>query len=160
MGDSPRLRHAVRVLLLDEEDRVLLLHSIDPQSGRAFWFPPGGGNEGNEDERAAAMREVAEETGLADVELGPEVWRRRHVLEWRGTTWDQRERWLLARVEAFVVTREQLTEEEHEDIGEARWWTLGELAATPDALVPRDLARLLAALVDDGPPREPVEIGA
>jgi 8-oxo-dGTP pyrophosphatase MutT (NUDIX family) len=86
---------------LDAVDRVLLLRAERPEDGRAFWFPPGGGVEEGEDVWSAAGREVGEETGLAEFELGPEVWRRRHVFEWRGERWDQRERWFLARVDHF-----------------------------------------------------------
>lgn len=68
MSDAPRLRHAVRVLLLDERDRVLLFRGEEPDTGRAFWFPAGGGLEEGEDVQSAAVREVTEETGLADVD--------------------------------------------------------------------------------------------
>jgi 8-oxo-dGTP pyrophosphatase MutT (NUDIX family) len=142
------VRHAVRVLLIDEDERVLLVRSVDPATGLAFWFPPGGGLEGDEDAREAAVREVFEETGLADLVLGPEVWQRRHAFTWRGVCYDQSERWFVARVRSFVPGREQLTEEEAEDITEARWWTVGELAATADRLVPDDLAPRLTDLLD------------
>jgi 8-oxo-dGTP pyrophosphatase MutT (NUDIX family) len=92
MSTAPQMRHAVRVLLLDDRDRVLLFRSEQPETATPFWFPAGGGLEDGEDARAAAVREVAEETGLVDVELGPEVWHRRHVFSWHGVLWDQRER--------------------------------------------------------------------
>src|SRR4051794_7480908 len=103
-------RYAVRVLLLDERDRVLLFRARRPETGRAFWFPAGGGLEEGEDVHAAAVRELAEETGLRDVPLGPEVWRRRHVFTWRGVEYDQRERWFLARVAHFEPDRRPLVE--------------------------------------------------
>ena len=71
MGGAPWIRHAVRVLLLDEQERVLLLRGVRPETGTAFWFPAGGRLEDGEDARSAAVREVAEETGLADVPLVP-----------------------------------------------------------------------------------------
>jgi hypothetical protein len=54
VSDAPRLRHAVRVLLLDERDRVLLFRGEEPDTGRAFWFPAGGGVEEGEDVQSAA----------------------------------------------------------------------------------------------------------
>jgi 8-oxo-dGTP pyrophosphatase MutT (NUDIX family) len=159
MSDAPRLRHAVRVLLLDERDQVLLFRGEEPETGRAFWFPAGGGLEEGEDVHSAAVREVTEETGLADVALGPEVWRRRHVFTWRGIQWDQRERWFMARVVHFEPDGAARTEAETEDLTACRWWTVVDLQATTDDLVPRDLAALLVTLLADGPPPIPIDVG-
>jgi 8-oxo-dGTP pyrophosphatase MutT (NUDIX family) len=141
-----RVRHAVRVLLVDDEHRVLLFAATDPDTGAPFWSPPGGGIEAGEDARAAAARELREETGARDVALGPEVWRRRHVFTWRGEEIDQRERWFLARVAAFAPDGAGMTTAEREDLRPPRWWTPAELEATADRLVPDDLAARLRAL--------------
>lgn len=159
MGDAPRIRHAVRVLLFDEQERVLLLRGERPENGMPFWFPAGGRLEDGEDARAAAVREVAEETGLADVPLGAEVWRRRHLFIWRGEEWDQRERWFIARVPYFEPSMAGMTEAEKAEISACRWWTLDEMDATPDELVPRDLGDRIRALLTDGPPTSPMDIG-
>ncbi len=159
MGGAPWIRHAVRVLLLDEQERVLLLRGVRPETGTAFWFPAGGRLEDGEDARSAAVREVAEETGLADVPLGPEVWRRRHVFTWRGEEWDQRERWFIARVAHFEPNLLGMTEVEKAEISGCRWWTLDEMDATADELVPRDLVGRLRALLSEGPPPSPIDIG-
>jgi ADP-ribose pyrophosphatase YjhB (NUDIX family) len=156
---AAQLRQAVRVLLLDEDDRLLLFRGVQPETGSAFWFPAGGGLEDGEEGREAAVREVAEETGLESIALGPEVWRRRHVFTWRGVEWDQRERWFMARVAAFSPSRAGLTETEAFDLTAWRWWTLAELDAAADDLVPRDLAVRMRALLSDGPPAEPIEVG-
>jgi ADP-ribose pyrophosphatase YjhB (NUDIX family) len=153
------VRHSVRVLLLDEDERVLLFRGVQPDTGAAFWFPPGGGIEEGEDAAAAARREIAEETGLRALEIGPEVWRRRHVFTWRGVELDQRERWFVAQVAHFQVARGGMTATEQEDLTEARWWSAAELEATTDELVPRALASHLRALLADGPPAEPIDVG-
>ena len=49
MTGGPRRRHSVRVLPLDEDDRLLLFASEQPETGALFWFPPGGGLEHGED---------------------------------------------------------------------------------------------------------------
>jgi ADP-ribose pyrophosphatase YjhB (NUDIX family) len=159
MREVPQLRHAVRVLLLDEEERLLLLQGEEPETGVAFWFPPGGGLHEGENVRAAAVREVEEEVGLVEFVLGPEVWTRRHVFTWRAVRWDQRERWFIARVAHFEPNGAGMTEAEKGDVTAWRWWTLAELAATTDDLVPRGLAAHLRSLLADGPPANPIDVG-
>jgi ADP-ribose pyrophosphatase YjhB (NUDIX family) len=82
---SAWVRPTSRVLVLDPDQRLLLLGSRGdaPEAGAPvrFWYAPGGGVETGEDLRTAAVRELAEETGLVvDRALleGP-VWLRRHV---------------------------------------------------------------------------------
>jgi 8-oxo-dGTP pyrophosphatase MutT (NUDIX family) len=159
MAGGPRLRHAVRVLLLDEEDRLLLLCVAVPKTRRALWIAPGGGLEDGEDARLTAVREIAEETGLADLRVGPEVWRRRHAFSWRGVQYDQRERWFMARTESFEPSSAGMSEEERADLTEHRWWSLEELELTTAELAPRALPMLLRELLTNGPPATPVEIG-
>jgi 8-oxo-dGTP pyrophosphatase MutT (NUDIX family) len=159
MSAAPQLRNAVRVLLLDARDRLLLFRSEQPDTGAAFWFPAGGGLKNDEDVRAAAIREVAEETGLVDLALGPEVWHRRHVFTWRGVLWDQRERWFMARVAHFEPHGVGMTDAETADLTDCRWWTLDELEATTDELVPRNLAAQLRKLLANRPPAIPVDVG-
>jgi len=72
-----RERLTARVVLLDPQDRVLLLKGRLPSQpqGPSFWFTVGGGLEDGESLAEAALRETLEETGLADVARGPVVWR-------------------------------------------------------------------------------------
>jgi 8-oxo-dGTP pyrophosphatase MutT (NUDIX family) len=104
MSDPGVVRHAVRVLLIDDADRVLLFRAHDPSSGTGFWFPPGGGIEPGEDVQTAAQRELREETGRTDIALGAEIWHRRHVFSWRDARYDQRERWFIARPRGLIRT--------------------------------------------------------
>ena len=72
-------REAARVLLFDDTGRVLLAMGHDEdQPERSWWFTIGGGIEAGEDPRAAAVREVYEETGLRlspDDLVGPVLYR-------------------------------------------------------------------------------------
>lgn len=156
---TPEVRHAVRVLLLDDDDRLFLFRGVSPETGEVFWFPAGGGIEDGEDARQAAAREVEEETGVAGLEVGAEVWHRRYVFPWLGRVVDQRERWFLARVGHFEVDDTRWTVEERLYLTSSRWWSADELATTTERLVPRDLAARLRAVLDDGPPAEPAPIG-
>jgi 8-oxo-dGTP diphosphatase len=71
----------VRVVILDEENRVLMVRQF--HEGRSFWLVPGGGIEEGETSAAAAEREVKEETGL-DVMIGKLIWHVEEVSEKRG----------------------------------------------------------------------------
>ncbi len=153
------VRPTVRVLMLAYHGggaRVLLFRAHD-----GYWFPPGGGLEGAETYEQAARRELAEETGLTGIELGPHIWNRQSMFEWRGALLDVRERWYLVEVpQPFQLDATGWTPEEREDITDHRWWSLEELAGTTEPLVPRALPELVGRLLRDGAPPEPVEVGA
>jgi 8-oxo-dGTP pyrophosphatase MutT (NUDIX family)/GNAT superfamily N-acetyltransferase len=57
-------RPAARLVCLDPDQRVLLLHWRDPMDGYQLWEPPGGGIEAGESSYDAVVREWREETGL------------------------------------------------------------------------------------------------
>lgn len=152
------VRPTARVLLLDDADRLLLFRSLD-DGGAAFWYPAGGGVEAGETVHDAAVRELYEETGLSNVRLGPEVWRRRHVVGWRGVRYDIRERWFIARVDQVEIDTRGFTHSERAEVLEHRWWSPEELANAKERLVPADLAERLAELLTNGPPAEPLEVG-
>ena len=67
------LRRAVRALMIDHSDRVLMVKLHIEHSGWTGWVLPGGGIEEGEDTETALRRELLEETGLADPFIGPVV---------------------------------------------------------------------------------------
>jgi len=146
----------VRVLLLDEADRVLLVRFWD--GDRSWWCTPGGGIEPGETDEAAGLREIREELGNESVELGPRIWTRRHIGIFRGRLFDQSERIYLGRVAAFEPrpSPEALREHGPDDI---RWWMLDELAEASDDFAPRHLPPLARDVVQAGPPEEPIGVG-
>lgn len=156
------LRKVARVVLLDPEDRILLLHGHEPDdTADDWWFTPGGGLEGDESREEAALRELAEETGITDVELGPVLWRRMCSFPFAGRRWDQDEWYYLARTtdtSGVVPEATGFTELERRSVAGARWWTCRELAQAHETVYPTRLAELLCRLLDEGPPAGPVTL--
>jgi ADP-ribose pyrophosphatase YjhB (NUDIX family) len=153
------LRPTVRVLLVDGTDRVLLFR-MHPVSGPSFWAPPGGGVDPGESDEQTAVRELREETGWRDPQIGPFLGNRRHVVTWNdGVTYDSRERWYLARVDVLDVAEAGWTDDERLDMSDHRWWTLDELRAAREEFVPPDLAGRVMEVLGAGPPEVPWTLG-
>jgi ADP-ribose pyrophosphatase YjhB (NUDIX family) len=155
-----RIRPAARAVVLDPDDRILLVRFLFP-SGKTFWATPGGGIEAGESSEQAIRRELVEETGLSDATIGPVVWTRLHIIPFVDGQWDgQHEQYHLVRPPAFVPeprhTWEQL---KAEYVFELRWWALEELRAAEEIFAPRRLPELLRDLVDNGPPLVPIDAG-
>lgn len=154
-----KIRQAVRAVVLDPDDRVVLVH-FDFGDG-SVWATPGGGIDPGESDELALRRELAEELGLEDPEIGPLVWVREHLFQNPLGSYDgQRERCYLVRAGRFEpqphLSPEQLRAEY---VVGMRWWTIDEIEASEEEFAPTRLAGLLRALLDGGPPDEPIDVG-
>lgn len=156
-GTMPMPRPAARVLLVDQDGRVLLLKGHDPQRGEGhWWFAVGGGVEPGEDLRTAAVRELVKQTGvwLADDRLVGPVWRRRVAFSSDGRSYDSEEWFFLAHapmedgksVKVSNVTSAG-TDTATQVVSGHRWWSAEELRSTTDTLYPVQLPDLLPELV-------------
>lgn len=146
-GSVP-VRLAARVLLLDPQDRVLLMRYDDPPPDGRHWSTPGGGLNPGEDYPQAALRELAEETGWTDITLAGEILRRARLLRHGGVRTRQLERLYQARTS--TPGREiRGVEAMHAADGIAawRWWTLAELDATTELVFPEGIADLIRQVI-------------
>lgn len=163
MSASLNIRAAVRALVLDEDDHLLLVRFEFPTA--TVWTLPGGGLDPGETDTDGLRRELREELGLVDVAIGPHVWTREHVIPMRTGHDGQRDHIHLVRVARFDprpgigwdALRAEL-------VHEIRWWTIDEIEAAgagspPVRFAPARLASLVRRLLDEGPPSVPLDTG-
>jgi 8-oxo-dGTP pyrophosphatase MutT (NUDIX family) len=141
------VRDVSRVVLLDTDGDVLLLHGFDPEDSTAgrWWFTPGGGVEDGETLEAAALRELEEETGLRLDAVAPLPGERTAVFDFDGRVWEQRERYFAARVQRFELDASGWTEGERRSLLGAKWWSVEEMRAASQRFFPDNLLELVAA---------------
>ncbi|WP_428980333.1 NUDIX hydrolase [Isoptericola cucumis] len=149
--DGLRHRRAARVIVLDDDARVLLVrgHDVD-QPGRSWWFTVGGGIDPGESEVDAALRELREEAGLrlrpGDLE-GP-VLTREGVFRFLAETCRQDEVFFVARVAGHEPSRAGWTDVERDVLDELRWISTAELRDQPHEVFPTALPDLVDALAE------------
>ncbi|WP_454789830.1 NUDIX hydrolase [Mycolicibacterium lutetiense] len=148
-------RTSARVVLLDETGAVLLLHGSDPaidnpdKPAPRWWFTVGGAVRPDEDMAAAAVRELAEETGLQALpaELVGPVWRREAVIDFNASVIRSEEYFFIHRTTRFEPSATGRTTLERHYIHGHRWCDatmIAELVAGGEAVYPLQLGELLA----------------
>ena len=130
-------RQSIRALVVDDAGRTLLFRYGNEYGW--WWVPPGGGQDPGESDEQTLRRELREECGLVDFEIGPLLWEEEGFsLEEPGHGgWAHRV--YLVRVPAFEIAPQLdlSAEGSHEE----RWFTFDELAGLPTR--PEDLAERL-----------------
>jgi 8-oxo-dGTP pyrophosphatase MutT (NUDIX family) len=150
---TPALREAARAIVLDPDDRVMLLR-YDENGG--FWATPGGSLEPGETHHQAVIRELREELGVRHVDVGPHLATRTKDHQVAGRDVRQAEQYYLARVRPENVDPQAAASPDN--IQEWRWWSLAELTATSQTVYPAELTELLRDLLASGPPPAPLAL--
>lgn len=153
--DGMPRRSAARVVLLDEDDRVLLVRGHDAhRPERTWWFTVGGGIDEGEQPSEAAIREVLEETGLlldpAHV-VGP-VARRSAIFDFHARSVRQEEVFFAARLPGRGPDRlstDGWTEIERSFMDEAAWFAPAALREIDVEVFPGALVELVEVVADE-----------
>lgn len=147
-------RQAARAILLTPEDEVLLMR-VEVASGQ-FWICPGGGLQPGESSAQALRRELAEELGLEDAQIGPLLWRRRHEMTLYGRRWHQSEDYFAVATDRFVPRMQDAAEARI--LREFRWWQGTELRHNTQPVTPASLLRIILDFRANGPPQAPLAV--
>ena len=157
------------MVVLDQHDRVLLLRACDPADPAkgTWWEIPGGGIEGGESSAVAAARELYEETGIREAEVGPAVWQHRARYTFAGMGFDQLEHIHVARLTGPPPGGADyrpggLEAVEALAFSGFEWWgitELEELAAGGGRILPPWLAGQLERFLAAGAPASPLYLG-
>jgi 8-oxo-dGTP pyrophosphatase MutT (NUDIX family) len=141
------IRQAVRVVLVDELDRVLLLWHVGDFDDH-HWSPPGGGIERGETLLQAAARELWEEVGFTEVALQRPVWTWVHGFRYHGEQITQHETIYVSRI-SHAEPQGQAENLLLDGIAEGRWWHTHDLVDVTDEVWPPGLATLLPAVLKE-----------
>lgn len=148
--DGIPFRRGARVILFDDQNRVLLARGHDAdQPERTWWYLVGGGIDEGESAREAAVREVLEEAGLRLSEsdlIGP-VFERSATFDFLAQLVRQDEVIFVAHIaDPGVLDTSGWTDIERNFMDELRWWPVDDLRRITVDVYPSGLADLVAGL--------------
>lgn len=164
---SPIVRKAVRVILLNNENKLLLMcvegfdiSTTEGKRNERFWCTIGGGIEHDESLEQAALREIYEETGIEpeDISVGSAVWYGSVELMLKGKFTRLDETFVVARTKQKDVVLHNPTEDERQVVKHLKWFSLEDIEQSSDVIFPILLPQYLPDILSGKYPLQPIEI--
>jgi 8-oxo-dGTP pyrophosphatase MutT (NUDIX family) len=168
--DGVRWRTSARVIILSDDGRALLVrgHDADTNPVRSWWFTVGGGINPGESPRAAAVRELWEETNLtvSESDLRGPVVLREAIFDFASETCRQSETFFVV-----VVPHTEMPDDdprlkgnhwqdaEAEVLDELAWFTPEQLLNQPLEVFPKELPDILELLITGEWDGEAIQLG-
>jgi 8-oxo-dGTP diphosphatase len=147
MKSNMRQRPSARLLVLDEQNRVLLFRFVFKDgalAGQDFWATPGGAVDPGETFEEAAKRELFEETGIEIDSIDKHIAEQEFVLPLpNGEHVLAHEKFFVVRTKNPALTNDHQTDEERQVMADHKWWHIADLRATSETFFPEDLADIL-----------------
>jgi 8-oxo-dGTP pyrophosphatase MutT (NUDIX family) len=134
---QPIDRVAVRGVVIDDDDRILLVQYRRPVGDETWWGTPGGGVDPGESDEQALARELREEIGLHELELGPVLFEHVGEFPWARQLFRQVNKTYLVRVRQHEPR--PTIDLSAEGVVDVRWWSRSELETSAARFAPPDL---------------------
>ena len=137
-----------------------MINAVDPAdaSKPAWWEIPGGGMDPGESSQAAAAREIVEETGITEFDMGPCVWTQQVQFTFAGIYFDSDERIHVASCVGGDYQPQGLEYFEALAFRGARWWPIDELLESAEPVLPPRLREFIQPIAAGELPESPIDI--
>ena len=147
------LKKCVRALIINNDKELLLIqlgHLDQP-----YWHIAGGTLEKGESPKEALVREIWEETGLKDIEIGPQIGYGVSTTDYNKTIMQRQHRFFVVRTSEKTLKPGLLTEWEQKNFLQQAWFSADKI---PESLYPKALRPYLPDILFGKYPPEPLEI--
>ncbi|TCT19959.1 ADP-ribose pyrophosphatase YjhB (NUDIX family) [Melghiribacillus thermohalophilus] len=158
-----KIRKSARAILMNEKNEILLFKFIfkDVVDEKILWVTPGGGLKDGESFEEALMRELEEETGLADLKIGDWIWTRKIEIKGKSGKFLSHEQYYVVQIGEVrdSISLEKMTNHEKDTVMDVSWMNVEQLREIPESeLAPPDLAELIETLIANEEQHYPIQI--